>query len=156
MSMAPFHSYFRDRAFNEMRTITVRGMPGLPDGEYGFLESYCADATCDCRRVLINVVSPTQPGVILATINYGWESVAFDTKWLGNADDAAACQGASLDPFNAQSVYAPLLLDLFEATLQDAAYVQRLRTHYALFKRALQEQQRTKRLPTRQKKRRRK
>lgn len=43
MSMAPFHSYFRERAFKEIRTITVRGLPGLPDGEYGFLELYCAE-----------------------------------------------------------------------------------------------------------------
>jgi hypothetical protein len=154
MSMAPFHSYVPDRAFKELRTITVRGMPGLPDGEYGFLELYCAEPACDCRRVLINVISPTQPGKILATINYGWESVAFYTKWLGNADDAAACQGASLDPFNPQTVYAPLLLDLFEANLQDAAYVQRLRTHYGLFKRAIQEKRRAKQSGARSKKRR--
>jgi hypothetical protein len=156
MSMAPFHHYFRDRAFKEMRTVTVHDLPGLPNGEYGFIELYCADTNCDCRRVLINVVSPTQPGKILATINYGWESVAFYTKWLRNEDDAAACRGASLDPFNPQTIYAPLLLRLFETVLQDAAYVQRLRTHYALFKRALQEQQRVKRQPAQQKNRRRK
>jgi len=153
MSMAPFYSYFRDRAFKEMRSITVRDMPGLPNGEYGFLELYCADPACDCRRVLINVISPNQPGAILATINYGWETVAFYTKWLGNADDAAACQGVSLDPFNPQTIYSPILLHLFETVLQDAAYVQRLRAHYAQLKQAIQEQRRAKRLSTGRKKR---
>jgi hypothetical protein len=144
MSMAPFHSVLPDLAFKEIRTVSLQGMPGLPDGEYGFLESYCTDGACDCRRVLINVISPSMPSQILATINYGWESIAFYTKWMRDPRDAAAAQGPTLDPLNTQTVYSPILLRLFETVLQDPVYVQRLRRHYTLFKQALRDKQRSK------------
>ncbi len=31
--------------------------PWLPDDDYGFLEAYCNDENCDCRRVFFNVIS---------------------------------------------------------------------------------------------------
>ena len=48
--MIPFYTRFRDVAFKEMRSATVRGMPGLADGEYGFLElsgEYPAPPICE-------------------------------------------------------------------------------------------------------------
>jgi len=30
-------------------------MPGIPDGEYGFVELYCDEPDCDCRRVVIDI-----------------------------------------------------------------------------------------------------
>ncbi len=135
--MTPFHSLLPDVAADETRSVTVLDLPGLPKGQYGFIESYCDDPACDCRRVLINVISPEKPGKILATINYGWESLAFYAKWIGSARDAAQARGATLDPLNAQSALSPALLRLFETVLQDQAYVERLKRHYALFKQAL-------------------
>lgn len=100
MAMVPFHTRFRDLAAREMRSATVRGMPGIPDGEYGFLELYCDEPDCDCRRVVIYVVSPTTGSKTWATINYGWENVEFYEKWMRDKETARECQGAMLDPLN--------------------------------------------------------
>lgn len=132
--MVPFYERFRELAFRETRSVTIRGRRDLPDGEYGFLESYCADPHCDCRRVLINVVTPTTGPKIWATINYGWESLEFYEKWMGNKELARDCQGATLDRLNPQTEFAPALLELFKRVLQDHTYVERLKRHYGLFK----------------------
>jgi hypothetical protein len=142
MPMVPFHTLFGDLAFKETRSATVRGRAGIPDGEYGFLEFYCDEVDCDCRRVLIDVVSSTGGSKIWATINYGWASPEFYASWSKIKGDAAELAGASLDPLNPQTEYSPGLLRLFEFVLNDAAYVERLKRHYALFKGALHEKER--------------
>jgi len=135
--MTLFHSLLPDVAADETRSVTILNHPDLPKAQYGFIESYCDDPACDCRRVLISVISPEMPGKILATINYGWESLAFYTRWMHNASDAEQARGATLDPLNPQSALSPALLRLFETVLQDQAYVERLKRHYTLFKQAL-------------------
>lgn len=55
MYMVSFHQFFPEVARTETRSVTVKDLPSLPDGDYGFFESYCDDPSCDCRRVLINV-----------------------------------------------------------------------------------------------------
>lgn len=132
--MIPFYERFRELALEEMRSATIRGRQDLPDGEYGFLELYCGDPHCDCRRVIIDVVTPTTGSKILATINYGWESLEFYEKWMHNKELAHNCCGAKLDMLNPQTKYSSVLLELFKSVLQDQAYVERLKRHYALFK----------------------
>jgi hypothetical protein len=132
--MVPFYTRSRDLAFSEMRSATVRGMPDLPDGQYGFLELYCDDPECDCRRVIIDVVTPTAGPKIWATINYGWESLAFYARWTRDLELARGCCGATLDMLNPQTEYSEALLRLFKQILQDKAYVERLKRHYQLFK----------------------
>jgi hypothetical protein len=134
MGMVPFYTRFRDLAFQEMRSATTQRWEDLPDGDYGFLELYCDDSQCDCRRVLIQVIARRGSTKAWATINYGWESEAFYYRRLGDAELAKACTKPTLDPLNPQSKYAPALLRLFETVVQDQAYVQRLQRHYALFK----------------------
>lgn len=138
MPMAAFYHYFPELAAKETRTVTVWGNPELPDGQYGFVELYCDEVGCDCRRVLITVVS-SSTGKVLATINYGWETRRYYEQWMGDKDLAAHCVGATLDPFGIQSEYAAVLLRLFERfLLPDEAYVARLKRHYALFKAAIE------------------
>lgn len=140
MPMAPFFGRFRDLTFREMRSATVRGQPDLPDGEYGFLELYCDEVNCDCRRVLIQVVSPTTRSV-WATLNYGWESQAFYERWFHDRELARHAQGVTIEPFGEQTAYAPALRRLFEFVLGDPAYVERLKRHYAMFKQAIRTSQ---------------
>ncbi len=144
--MSMFNAYFPELGPKETRSASVQGRPGLPDGEYGFIELYCDEAHCDCRRVMIYVYSRATAPRILATINYGWESVAFYTKWLRNKQDAQHCVGTSLDPINPQTAYAPALLDLFEFLLEDPVYAERLERHYRLFKGAVTNRQQSKRM----------
>ena len=144
MPMIQFYSQFPNLAAKETRSITVQSRNDLPAGEYGFIELYCDEADCDCRRVIIIVTSATGPK-IWATINYGWEGLQFYEKWLHSKEDAPGCKGPSLDPLNTQTEYAPTLLRLFDWILEDQAYVERLKRHYYLFKGVIQKAHRSKR-----------
>ena len=63
----------------EIMTVTKRN--DLPDGNYGFIEMYCDEPNCDCRRVMVLVLRPeTGTNKPWATINYGWESEGFYQK----------------------------------------------------------------------------
>ncbi len=135
--MTPFWERFPDVAERETRVVTLtRPMGGLPAGSYAFVELYCTDPECDCRRVFLQVESDHSLGPVLATIAYGWASVAFYRKWLGgDLDDARELAGASLELFNVQTRLAEPLLGLFETLLlPDENYVDRLKRHYAMFK----------------------
>lgn len=124
--MIPFATRFPELAARETRTVILpcaRG--GLPAGRFGFLEFYCDDPECDCRRVLLQVRSKEQPETTLATINYGWESVGFDTKWLhGDRAEARQIKDASLAPINPQSRLAASFLRLLQTVvLRDRPYL---------------------------------
>jgi hypothetical protein len=137
--MTAFYIYFPDLAVRETRTLTVRGQNDLPDGEYGFLELYCDDPQCDCRRVIFHVVAQGYPGKVFATINYGWESQDFYVRWMrGDREAAAGMSGAHLEPFGPQSEYSSVLLHYCEGLLlADEAYVARLKRHYGMVKEAV-------------------
>ena len=128
MPLAPFYSKFRDLAFEETRTVFLRNHESLPDGTYGFLEFYCNEVGCDCRRVLVQVIRPETGSRVWALINFGWETPAFYRRWTSaNPDDADEMATATLDPINPQSRYSNALLRLFsDIVIRDAAYVQRL------------------------------
>jgi len=140
--MIPFYTHFSDLAARETRTITLRGRADIPDGEYGLVEFYCDEPDCDCRRVIFRVVSAPPDMRTYATINYGWESLAFYTRWMhGDAKTAAMMHGAALEPFGPQSQHSAAFLELVKMVLQDAAYVRRLQEHYRLFKEAVMARQ---------------
>src|SRR5438045_726096 len=135
--MSAFWARFPEVAARETRVLTsLYPQEGLPAGSYGFLELYCDDPACDCRRVLLQVRTEREPNNLLATINYGWESLAFYTKWLyGDREGAREIKAAWLDPLNPQSRFAPTLLRLFQAVaLADKKYIERLKCHYRMFK----------------------
>jgi hypothetical protein len=48
------------------------GISDLPRRTFVFMEAYCADPRCDCRRVMLNVVDAETHDQV-ATINYGFE-----------------------------------------------------------------------------------
>src|ERR1700730_14491006 len=59
--MVPFVERFPDIARLETRTVMVGpDYTKLPEDDYTFVENYCADPSCDCRRVLIAIVSKRQ------------------------------------------------------------------------------------------------
>ena len=33
-----------------IRNVTIKQNPYLPDGDYGFIDMYCSDPNCDCRK----------------------------------------------------------------------------------------------------------
>jgi hypothetical protein len=117
--LVPFVELFPEQAIAETRTITTRGHTVLPDDEYALVESFCPDPTCDCRRVMLNVLARHHTTRhYLASISFGF-------------DRDGEMAGPFLDPLNPQSRYARALLEIVQRMLEtDAAYVARLESHY--------------------------
>jgi hypothetical protein len=138
--MIPFDHLCPELAAQEMLMLHVveAGLP-LPVGDYGFIEFYCEERDCDCRRVIFRVVSLQHPKRILATINYGWESVQFYTRWMhGDAEAGREISDAVLDPLNPNSELADALLEAFRELLKLRPQVpEQLKSHYNVFKKAL-------------------
>lgn len=148
MPMVPFYSKVGERAFKEMRTLIVMPGTSLPAGPYGFVEFYCDEVDCDCRRVLFQVIRPDTGAKVWATINFGWETPAYYRKWSSVAGMANEMASASLEPFGAQTEHSAELLKLFADYVQpDAEYVARLKQHYAEVKRMDKKQNRRKPSP---------
>jgi len=70
----------------------------IPKGSYGFIEFYCTDKGCDCRRTTLFVLNEKMQEKAVI-------SMGFDPD-----DDLA---GPFLDDFHKQSPYAGQLLDIF-------------------------------------------
>lgn len=136
--MEPFYSRLGALAARETwGIIAPPGHPTLPTGEYAFVEFYCADASCDCRRVLLQVWPKDRPGNVLATINYGWEKLKFYQRWTGSREDARVIVGACLDPLNPQGPHAATFLGALRHFVRtDPAWPARFKQHYKLFKAA--------------------
>ncbi|NLE41269.1 MAG: hypothetical protein GX615_05505 [Lentisphaerae bacterium] len=136
MPFFTFYEFFPKIAINETRSITLLApQHGLPPGEYAFIELYCADPDCDCRRVTFSVLKKGRKAPI-ATISWGWEPLEFYAKWMrGDPDpeDIADCKGPSLNPIAEQSELSFGALELCrEVLLKDAVYVERIKGHYRL------------------------
>jgi len=130
MSIMAFHRLFPHIAEMETRSLTLYPLSDptkvrdVPNGLYSFLESYCVDPRCDCRRVLISVFADTQRRVV-ATISHSFE-------WPGR-DDVTPEQ-TFLDSLNPQSQYSQALLRLFLEGVLDPGYAARLVRHYTIVK----------------------
>jgi hypothetical protein len=142
MPYVPFHKYCPQVAERETRTVIVLkdAETGLPPAEYSFLELFCDEPGCDCRRVFFSVIS-SRTRDLEAVITYGWESTTFYRKWLGHSDphDVIELKGPSLNLGSPQSVIAPALLELFRnVLLPDRAFIDRVKSHYRLFREAVE------------------
>lgn len=130
MFYVPYVDIVGERGFNEMRSATVQNSAKLPAGNYGFLELYCSDPDCDCRRLLIQVLREDTADRVWATINYGFASPEFYGEWIRDAALGAQLSGLSLEPMGPQSEYAIALLALFRDLLEAPEYAARLKRHY--------------------------
>jgi len=134
----PFHEHCPEIGFSEYRSMRLQGDEELPDGEYGFMELYCTEPKCDCRRVIFWVMDPSQSPKPLATFGYGWESPEFYVKWMSGSSFAEQMAGLSVERLGAQSRLTDALFRACEEILlSDPAYIERLKRHYALFKEAI-------------------
>lgn len=141
MPYALFHDHFPEVAERETRTITVLecSTVKLPPGHYSFLEMFCDERGCDCRRVFFYVISSLREDV-QAVIAWGWEHQDFYTKWMGdnNPRVISDLKGPALNLASPQSDLAPAILDLVRnVLLHDTAYVERVKRHYAMFRKKI-------------------
>jgi hypothetical protein len=133
--MSPFAIRFPD--LKETRVIVFQDEDHPMKGRYAFEELYCNDQSCDCRRVILQVVDESDPRRVLASINYGWESPSYYASWMGSEAESRGMAGASLDPMLPQSIRSQFFLKIFNDVLsRDPAYMERLQRHYAMFKAA--------------------
>lgn len=112
----------------------------LPAWDYSFLEMFCNEKGCDCRRVMFSVVSSHREG-LQAVVNWGWEDEDFYAKWLGevNPDLVEEMKGPCLNLASPQSDLAPAILDLTKnVLLNDPAFVERIKRHYAMFRKKVE------------------
>ena len=143
MPYAPFYEKFPKLAEEETRSLIFFDDPELPDDEYAFIESYCNEPGCDCRRVFFNVFAARQ-NKIIAVIAYGWESTRFYARWFGANDPKLIkeMQGPILNLASPQSRLAPVLLQKEkDILLKDKNYVNRLKRHYAMFRKAIDDEE---------------
>ena len=141
MPYSLFYSRFPEIAERETRTVTLLEHSdfNLPPAHYSFLEMFCDEPGCDCRRVFFSVVSSLQQDT-KAVIAWGWEEREFYAKWMGDNDPSVidGLKGPALNLAGPQSNLAPALLDLFrEVLLQDTSYVERVKRHYAMFRKKI-------------------
>lgn len=134
MAYEMFHRLFPEVAKRETRSAAVFGRDDLPDAEYGFIEMYCTDPKCDCRRAIIKVISEQAPGIEIATLNYGWDTEQFYARFLGDGAFAKDAAGVSVEWSSEQSDFVYGAKKLFEEVLLDPDYVERLKRHYAMVK----------------------
>jgi hypothetical protein len=138
MPMVAFYSRCLETAQRETRGVTLAPNPDLPEGQFIFTELYCDDPECECRRVIFLVQPRGDLSTVLATLNFGWESAAFYAAWSHDEEMAAEMAGLTVEPFGRQTEYANAFFDLAEEILiGDAAYVERLKRHYAEFRATL-------------------
>ncbi len=121
---------------HQVRSVRIAQSPQLPDGEYSFIDMYCSDPSCDCRKTMIQVM---HNGRLVSIINYGWETAAFYKKWMGSsAEDKSfpAMNGASIDITSPNLVNGEGVLGLFNALLNDM-WIAKFKRHYKEVKAAV-------------------
>lgn len=134
MDMETFSSRCPKIAEKETRIVKVQNPSwGIEPGHYLFLELFCNDDTCDCRRATIHVVDID--GNNCANISYGWESLEFYTKFMyGDKESAESVVGAQLLLDQPQTDDSNKFLNLFISMVENPAYANRIQSHYDLFK----------------------
>ena len=139
MPFQPLHELLPQLAEAETRAITLPSADNefkLPAGTYLFVETFCNEKGCDCRKVMFSVFHNMEK-MSLAVISYGWESEAFYKKWMRVNDKELARQmmKPSLNELSPQSIYAGKILNMFNCVLLPGTkYLARVKTHYGLFR----------------------
>jgi hypothetical protein len=114
--MEPFQQIFPDAHEPVSTLVLEKKTAGIPKGRYGFIECYCIDPKCDCRRVTIVVLNEKMRQK--AVICFGF-------------DQQGPFAGPFLDSSHRHAPYADALLEFFVQSLSgDPAVLERLYRHY--------------------------
>ena len=122
---------------HQVRSVRIAQSPHLPDGEYSFIDMYCSDPDCDCRKTMIQVMHNGKP---VSIINYGWEPAGFYEQWMNgsSADDnlSLPMNGATIDLTSPNLISEEGILGLFNALLDDV-WIAKFKRHYKEVKAAV-------------------
>jgi len=131
----PFFKLFPENIEMKSRTIIlIQDTFGLPKGRYSLVENYCAGKECDCRKVMINVVTADSKPTILGTVGFGWEKAEYYIEWLNNDGLGEEMVGAYVEAGGIQTGLEKECLDLVENSLRDSKFVNLLKRRYKIFK----------------------
>ena len=111
------------------RTITLGPDSYLPSGEYHFIDTYCTDNDCDCRKTIIQIFKDEK---LVSIVSFGWESPKYYLQWLGSSRDvewAKEMSGVSIDPSSPDLVSPDGILRLVNH-LMDETWTSILKEHY--------------------------
>ena len=134
MSFIPAGEIISDT--HQVRTVKIAQSPELPDGQYSFIDCYCIEPECDCRKTMIQV---THNGRLVSIINYGWESPEFYKNWMGSDDEFHSMPemyGASIDITSPDLVNPIGMLALFNALLNEK-WIANFKRYYSTVKAAV-------------------
>ncbi len=104
---------------HQVRTVSIKQSSQLPDGEYSFIDTYCNDSECDCRKTMIQVMLNEK---LVSIINYGWEPQIFYENWMGDDTEdelMPKMHGASIDISSPNLVSENAILALFNSLKND-------------------------------------
>lgn len=138
MAFSPFFNKFPKLNSSEFRNIFIlnnESYKPIPKGNYAFLELFCEDKNCDCRNVMIYVISEeaNKPWAIL---RYGWESKKFYKEWCGADNELAQnFPGVFIDMFSPYNDISKNFLKIYTDLIKkDRQYAKRIEKHYQMFK----------------------
>ena len=135
---APLHEYCPEIGASEYRSLHLAPASDLPGRDFGFMELYCTERRCDCRRVIFWVFAMDRPRKPVATLGYGWESPDFYLKWMHGNPFAERMAGLSVEALGPQSDLSEALFHACEEyLLVDPEYIESLKRHYELFRKVV-------------------
>lgn len=144
MIFESFFEEFPELVESEFRNIFVfdNGIhKHIPPGNYAFLELFCPDVDCDCRKVMINVIS-VEPVKQWAMINYGWGSEEYYKTWWGvSHKHYKPMSGVTFDPPTKDPLQNEFLTVFKDILQRDKHYARRIETHYLMFKERMKEKE---------------
>ena len=135
---------FTDIAVKETRVMSLlQPLEGVPPGAYAFIELFCNDKGCDCRKTMIQIVPDGSLTPVYATLQFGWEKPQYYMKWSSMPREysrkmAKDITGVCLDPMEKPTPMKKGLLQLFRKVIaDDPEYVKRIARHYEMVKEAV-------------------
>jgi hypothetical protein len=142
MIFSSFFDEFPELVESEFRNIFVFDNDAhkhIPPGNYAFLEMFCPDIECDCRKVIIHVIS-ANPAKKWAILNYGWESEEYYKAWWGKSHEVyKKMSGVTFDPPSKNSLEIEFLEVFQDLIRHDKKYAKRIESHYYMFKEKMRE-----------------
>lgn len=139
MQFSSFFDKFPDLIASEFRNIfAMEGMyKYIPEGNYGFVELFCDKSNCDCRTVMIQIMTVEPIRKIWAVLRYGWEPRKFYRDWMGDKNELTEhMPGAFIDVMQSPNdLAAQEFLSVFMHMIKnDKQYAKRIETHYQMHK----------------------
>jgi hypothetical protein len=114
--LQPFNQIFPDAEYPVTSLTLERKVGKTAKGVYSFVELYCIDKGCDCKRVMIFVLSEKQK--VKAVISFGF-------------DPDGPLAGPYLDEYHEQSAAAKDMLELFTFRInQDTEWLEGMYDRY--------------------------